>query len=95
METLCEGESKDKICPIRDTCYRYTTSYRLRDRYLLPYDFTTQSCDLFETNIPSDEIVQMTAYHIWLREGKPEGQAQEHWQQAYQQLAKSMNRFLD
>jgi hypothetical protein len=94
METLCEGESKDFICPIRDTCYRYTCPIRFRDRYLLPYDFQNKTCDLFVTNIPTDEIVRTTAYFMWQREGQHEGKSEEYWQRAYEQLAKNMNRFL-
>ncbi|TAE08139.1 MAG: DUF2934 domain-containing protein [Bacteroidetes bacterium] len=94
METLCEAESKDYTCPIRETCYRYTTPVRLRDRYLLPYDFQTNTCDLFVTNIPDEEFVRLSAYHIWLREGQQEGKADEHWQRAYDQASKGMNRFL-
>jgi len=77
------------------TCYRYTTSFRMRDRYGLPYDFVSKTCDLFVTNIPSDDIVQSTAYYMWLREGRQEGKADEYWQRAYHDLAKGMNRFLD
>ena len=95
METLCEGKDQSNICPIRETCYRYTTSVRLRDRYILPYNFDKGECDLFVTNIPSDDIVRSTAYFMWLREGQQAGKAGEHWQRAYDQLAKNMNRFLE
>ncbi len=95
METICEGENNKDTCPIRLTCYRYTNAYYLRDRYSLPYDFQANACDLFLTNIPDTDFVQLTAYYIWLREGKPVGKADEHFQRAYADLAKGMNKYLD
>ena len=95
METLCEAEANNQICPIRATCYRYTTPVRLRDRYVLPYNFDTNECDLFVTNIPEESFIRTTAYYMWMREGKQEGKADEYWQLAYQQATKGMNRFLE
>ncbi len=35
---------------------------------------------------PSRQEIEREAYYIWLREGKPEGQAMRHWLQAEQKL---------
>jgi hypothetical protein len=34
----------------------------------------------------TEERVQVRAYEIWEREGRPEGRAQEHWDQACREL---------
>ena len=95
METLCEGETSTQICPIRGQCYRYTCPIRFRDRYEMPYSFVTNKCELFETNEPSDALLQTSAYHAWERAGKPENEADKFWKEAKEMLLKSMNRFLE
>ena len=35
----------------------------------------------------SDEAIRERAYHIWEREGRPDGRAYEHWVQAQIELA--------
>ncbi|CAK0771844.1 hypothetical protein WCLP8_470001 [uncultured Gammaproteobacteria bacterium] len=32
-------------------------------------------------------MVRNRAYQVWDREGRPEGKAEEHWQQAEQEIA--------
>lgn len=38
----------------------------------------------------SDETIRQRAYHIWEREGRPEGRADDHWQMARSELAIGM-----
>jgi Protein of unknown function (DUF2934) len=95
METLCEGETATSICPIRGQCYRYTCPIRFRDRYQMPYNFVTSTCELYETNEPSEKLIESTAYYAWLTQGKPEGQATKFWDDAKRSLQKNMNRFFE
>ncbi|HSH03658.1 MAG TPA: DUF2934 domain-containing protein [Anaerolineae bacterium] len=87
--TRCYGHD----CPLRDDCYRYTMPRPGRDALArVPYDEETGSCQYFYSNEPSEEGIRLTAYHIWLREGKPEGEAEAHWERAYEELCRSMGR---
>ena len=36
---------------------------------------------------PSDEDIRALAHKLWEEEGRPEGQAEIHWQRAYELLA--------
>jgi hypothetical protein len=58
----------------------------------IPYDFATNSCEYFCSNAPNEEVIRLTAYYIWLRQGKPENRDFEHWQEAYKSLCASMGR---
>ncbi len=35
----------------------------------------------------TDDMIRARAHHIWEREGRPEGRADEHWQMARSELA--------
>ncbi|MGE5547479.1 MAG: DUF2934 domain-containing protein [Solirubrobacterales bacterium] len=37
-----------------------------------------------------EELIRERAYHIWLREGCPDGRAEDHWQMARTELAIEM-----
>ena len=37
---------------------------------------------------PSDDDIRALAHKMWEEEGRPEGQAEIHWQRAYMALAK-------
>jgi hypothetical protein len=80
-------------CPLRSDCYRHTQPAPGRDRFAsLPYNARTQTCDWFESNIPSEELIRETAYYIWLRRGRPDNCAQAHWDEAYWSLCRSTGR---
>jgi hypothetical protein len=32
------------------------------------------------------EMIEYIAYHLWVREGRPDGRAGEHWKEAQRQL---------
>jgi hypothetical protein len=36
---------------------------------------------------PSDDLVALRAYHLWLSEGRPDGRDLAHWIQAQSELA--------
>lgn len=73
-----------KNCPIKEDCYHFTQPYVKRNAFAQsPYNHTTQSCEHFYSNIPKEEFIRESAYHIWLREGKPENKALDHWNEAY------------
>ena len=38
---------------------------------------------------PEDDRIQEAAYHIWNREGRPEGKAEEHWFRAIEELQRA------
>lgn len=38
-------------------------------------------------DVISDDAIRARAHHIWEREGRPEGRADEHWQMARSELA--------
>ncbi|MBX7223836.1 MAG: DUF2934 domain-containing protein [Blastocatellia bacterium] len=81
--TKCNGEG----CPIRDQCSRYTQPYVKRNRFeQCPFDFVQNRCEHFHSNEPREDVIRLTAYYIWLREGKPANQAREHWERAYRTL---------
>lgn len=40
----------------------------------------------------SDEAIRRRAYEIWEREGRPEGQAEAHWQRAVVELSRDLDR---
>jgi hypothetical protein len=95
MATLCYGEDRggERLCPIRENCYRYTQPTPGRDRLgALPFDFATQRCDLFISNTPDNEHVRTAAYYLWLRLGRPEGQAELIWQRAMREAETSTGR---
>lgn len=88
----CYGDG----CPLRDDCYRYTQPSPGRDAFgRLPYDPQRGTCDYFVSNQPTDEQIRTAAYYIWLREGRPSGCAERHWQEAYQSWCRSTGRIKD
>jgi hypothetical protein len=92
MPVYCYGDG----CPLRAGCYRHTQPAPGRDRFAaLPYDALSGTCAEHITNIPTAEHVREAAYHLWLRRGRPEGQAEAHWREAYAALCLSMGRDPD
>ena len=85
----CYGDN----CPLREDCYRYTQPSPGRDAFATPpYNVTTGRCEHFYSNIPSEEMIRLTAYYIWLRTGCPENCALQHWNEAYLSLCQSSGR---
>ncbi len=85
----CYGDG----CPIKEDCYRFTQPYPRRDAFgASPYNHITNSCQHFYSNIPEESAIRDAAYYIWLRNGKPENQAQQHWDEAYFTLCLSLGR---
>ncbi|HEU4326840.1 MAG TPA: DUF2934 domain-containing protein [Roseiflexaceae bacterium] len=88
----CYGDG----CPLRGDCYRFTQPSPGRDAFgSLPYDAAAGECDYFVSNLPSEEAVRAAAYYIWLREGRPGGREQPHWDEAYHSLCRSMGRMTE
>lgn len=86
--TLCSGDR----CPIKQKCYRFTHKAYGRQNYFVgtPYNFTTQTCNYFwPIPQPTEQDIQVHAYHIWQRLGSPEGQDMEIWLQAQRELEQS------
>jgi hypothetical protein len=80
-------------CPIKEECYRFTQPSPGRDAFAsLPYDHATGTCEYFYSNVPTEALIQETAYYIWLRNGRPTNRALEHWYEAYLSLCLSMGR---
>ena len=91
--TRCYGKVGDRQCPLREDCYRYTYPHAGRDYFGgLPYDAQTNSCELFISNLPTEEEIRTAAYHIWQREDEPEGQAEAYWEQARRECYRSRGR---
>lgn len=85
----CYGEG----CPIREDCYRFTQPYVKRDAFgKAPYDPVVGGCEYFHSNVPTDDSIREAAYHLWLRSGKPENLALEHWNEASLALCLSTGR---
>lgn len=85
----CYGEG----CPLRTECYRHTQPSPGRDAFgSLPYNPETQSCDQLYSNMPTQALINETAYYVWQRAGCPENRALEHWYQAYLSLCVSSGR---
>jgi len=97
MTTICLGRNATRFCPIRNDCYRFTHPTPGRDRFDLPYNFENRQCDLFVTNIPTEEFIRTCAYYLWIRLGRPEGRSEEIWYQAKQsaEAAYGRKRFDD
>ena len=80
-------------CPLRMDCYRHTQPAPGRDRFAaLPLDEAAGRCDWFVPNQPDEAQIREAAYYIWLREGRPAGRADQHWEAAYRSLCASMGR---
>ena len=80
-------------CPLRAECYRHTQPAPGRDSFAsLPYDAATGTCAYFHSNMPDEALIRQTAYYIWLRNGRPENGAIEHWREAYLSLCLSTGR---
>ncbi|MEZ4606245.1 MAG: DUF2934 domain-containing protein [Deinococcales bacterium] len=82
----CYGDG----CPLKTDCYRYTQPSPGRDAFVRsPFDPKSQSCEHFYSNEPSEALLRSSAYYLYVCEGKPEGQALRHWQEAYLSLCRS------
>ena len=80
-------------CPLALECYHHTQPNPGRDAFgALPYDLERVTCAEFITNLPSQDLIQQTAYYLWLRSGKPENRDLEHWSEAYDSLCISSGR---
>lgn len=86
--TLCPGDR----CPIKQDCFRFTRKAYGRQNYFgsPPYNFTNQTCEYFiPPPKPTEQDIQVHAYHLWQRMGCPQGQDAAIWQQARQELEES------
>ena len=80
-------------CPFKDDCYRATQPAPGREAFgALPYSAATNSCEHFVSNLPAQDLVRQTAYYLWVRSGRPDDCADEHWQAAYLSLCRSAGR---
>ena len=85
----CDGQN----CPLKEECYRFTQPSPGRDAFpASPYNHAAGACEQFYSNIPNEELVRETAYHIWQRNGHPEGRQVEHWYEAYLSLCLNTGR---
>ncbi len=85
----CYGDG----CPLRLGCYRATQPITPRDAFgAPPFNTATGECTYFVSNEPSDEMIRVTAYYLWLREGQPAGRSAAHWATAARQCAASLGR---
>jgi hypothetical protein len=80
-------------CPIKEDCYRFTQPYIKRNAFAeAPYNHETNTCEYFYSNIPEEEMIRITAYYVWLRNGMPQNKDLEHWYEAYHSLCLSTGR---
>ncbi len=80
-------------CPLRADCYRYTNPAPGRDAFgRPPYDAANNTCAYWITNVPTEAQIRDAAYFIWLREGRPAGQAAMHWAAAERAWQLSLGR---
>lgn len=85
--TLCEGEG----CPLRGSCVRYRAERlgRYNSFGVSPYSAARGGCEEFldlAAQRPTEQRIRERAYHRWLAEGRPEGQADRHWAEAEAEL---------
>ncbi len=78
--THCSGGD----CPLREDCYRFRAEVFGRfDAFgRPPYDAATGRCAHhwpLSRLRPTAADVQRRAYFLWVREGRPDGRADEHW----------------
>ena len=80
--TKCFGDS----CPRKMQCYRFTSETLGRQDFFgqIPFDKSSNICSYFWDNTSQ---IQVIAYHIWEKEGKPQGQDKLHWEQAKEALS--------
>lgn len=80
--TMCGGRG----CPLRGTCYRHRAHPTSRQDWFTraPYDPERDACDAHWSihAVIDEEQIRVAAYMIWLNQGRPEGRAEEHWQEA-------------
>ena len=92
MTTICLGRNANRVCPIRSDCFRFTTPTPGRDRFDFPFDFENEKCDLFVTNVPTDDFIRTSAYYLWIRLGRPEGASERIWDKAKANAYAAMGR---
>ena len=85
--TMCPGQG----CPLRDRCYRYRGVVHGRfDAFgSAPYNPATGTCASFYDIAqlrPTEQQTRDKAYYRWVAAGRPEGQADAHWQAAHDEL---------
>jgi len=84
-------------CPQRSECLRYRAEVYGRQDFFgsPPYDRATQSCEHFiplSSLMPTPEAIRTSAYHLWQREGCPEGRSVELWLRAERALVEAVLR---
>ena len=80
-------------CPLREDCCHHTQPAPPRAAFgALPYDAATGACAYFSSNVPGEAAVREAAYYLFLRAGRPGGQGDEHWDEAYRNLCAGTGR---
>ncbi len=93
--TMCPGTG----CPLRDDCYRFRAVVAGRQHFFgtAPYDPATGTCDwLWDLAKlrPTEAAIRDAAYYRWLAAGRPEGQAEDHWRAARDELERRYQELL-
>lgn len=78
-------------CPLRERCLRFRAiAYGRHDAFgSPPWSEAEQACANFEDlarHEPTDAQIEVRAYHLWEREGRPTGSADAHYHAARAQL---------
>jgi Protein of unknown function (DUF2934) len=92
---MCPGED----CPLRQDCYRFRGVVAARQDFFgaTPYDHAAGTCDRFWDLArlrPSESSIREKAYYRWLAAGRPEGQADDHWKAASDELERAYQDLL-
>lgn len=85
--TLCPGGT----CPLREGCFRFRAQPEARQDWFghPPYDASLQRCEhlwSLAAMAPTDAAIRVRAYHLWERDGRPDGRADAHWNTARAEL---------
>jgi hypothetical protein len=86
--TMCAGQG----CPLRNQCYRFRAQACGRQDYFgrSPYDAASGHCEQFwdlARLAPTEQQIQVKAYHLWIAGGRREGTADADWQRSCDDLA--------
>lgn len=86
--TMCPGQ----ICPIKENCLRFTGAVLGKwDSFTrIPYNFQTNQCEYFWSDIPSDDKIKNLAYLIWKEEGMQSGKDFDYWLLAREKLIQNI-----
>jgi hypothetical protein len=82
--SMCGGDN----CPKKQLCYRFTAEIVGRQDFFgnIPFDFSTNSCEMFWKDPIIDNRIRKRAYEIWETNGRPDGESVAHWQEAEREI---------